>query len=138
MTIFDALLATPPDFWVGCVGDEQLKRWYVVPKNDESNVFLHLFLKDDPILHDHPFESTSFILTGTYREYFADGSYADRAAGDIVWRDATTPHRIVLPLGPAVSLFVTGPRLRDWGFIYPDGWSLGVQDPAYANRHWAR
>lgn len=129
----------PPDFWVGDEGSEQLKRWYVIPKNKASNAYLHLFLKDDPVLHDHPFESTSIILDGCYREHWMDGTFSMRFAGDVVKRDATTPHRICLVDGrPCTSLFLTGPQVRDWGFIHPDaGWISAKEDPHFlGTRHW--
>jgi hypothetical protein len=131
-------LATPPDFWVGDEADPQMERWYAVPRNRVSNVFLHRFRRDDPVFHDHPYGSTSLIVT-SYREHLFNGSHEDRAAGDIVVRDALTAHRIgVIDGQPAVSLFFTGPWQRDWGFVYPDrGWVAAKDDPHYAaTRHW--
>jgi hypothetical protein len=132
------IMASPPDFWVGDEADPQLRRWYVVPKNAKANVFLHLFLKDDEVLHDHPFDSTSVLIAGGYREHYGDGSFVDWPSGSVVRREAETAHRIALIDGPAVSLFLTGPYQREWGFIRPGiGWTSGPSDPLYAaTRHW--
>lgn len=51
-----------------------------------------------------------------------------RPAGTLILRKPTQPHRVVIPGGPQApvwSLFVTGPRVREWGFWCPRGW-----------RHW--
>ena len=57
--------------------------------------------------------------------YTPEGVF-DRAAGSIVTRKATDAHRLEIPEGGrAVSLFITGPKLREWGFHCPNGW-----------RHW--
>jgi len=41
----------------------------------------------------------------------------------LVFRRPETPHRVELIDGrPSVSLFITGPRVRQWGFHCPNGW----------------
>ena len=42
-----------------------------------------------------------------------------------VFRTAKFAHRLELVKGPVWTLFITGPRLRSWGFYCPQGW-----------RHW--
>lgn len=113
-----------PDFHVGPADDQQLQRWYVLPRNPFANVYLHRFLRsdDDRALHDHPADNKSWILSGEYLEHLQDSSCVTRFEGDIVERRAIEAHRVELVTGPAVTLFFTGPRIRDWGFYCPRGW----------------
>jgi hypothetical protein len=115
-----------PDHIIGGADDPYLLRWWMIPRNRVFNIYLHKFLRsdDDRALHDHPWPSVSIILRGGYREHF-HGGFADRRPGAVVFRRATTAHRVELRNGPAWSLFVTGPRIRSWGFHCPQGW-----------RHW--
>lgn len=118
-------LKTRPDF---VIGDDYLRRWWVIPRSkDGLNVYLHEILHsdDDRALHDHPWDNTSWVIEGEYTEITPEGEFA-REAGCVVSRKATDRHRLVIPeAGRAVSLFVTGPVIREWGFHCPQGW-----------RHW--
>lgn len=67
-----------------------------------------------------------------------------RRAGDIVFRRADTPHRVMRGAEPALTLFITGPDLtlwgrrllgRRWGFHEPTGWTHWR---AYVARHGGR
>lgn len=101
-----------------------LERWWIVPRNAHFNVYLHRFLRsdDDRALHDHPWPNTTWLLQGEYLEHTPAGTF-HRRAGDMVDRAATDSHRIELIDGqPAVSLFLTGPKERDWGFHCERGW----------------
>lgn len=104
-----------------------LRRWFLKPKVEgEGNIYLHNFLRSDfdRALHDHPWPSTSILLDGSYIEHLADGSAPVRNAGDIVTRHATDAHRIELINGqPTWSLFITGPKVREWGFHCIEGWT---------------
>jgi hypothetical protein len=113
-----------PDFHVGPADDHQLQRWFIVPRNPYANVYLHRFLRsdDDRALHDHPWDNTSLILSGHYLEHLQDGHTVTRFTGDIVHRKAIEAHRVELVDGPVVTLFTTGPIVRDWGFYCPQGW----------------
>lgn len=110
-----------PDF---TIGDNQLQRWFVVPRNPFANVYLHRFLRsdDDRALHDHPWDNRSWVLSGCYVEHLQDGSTITRFEGDIVERKAIEAHRVELVTGPAITLFFTGPIIRSWGFYCPKGW----------------
>lgn len=118
----------PPDFVIGKPGDDYLRRWWILPRNGLFNVYLHQFRRsdDDRALHDHPWWNASILLDGEYTEHtIAAGGVNIRKvyhAGDIKLRGARTAHRIELHDGPCWTLFVTGPRLRDWGFHCPAGW----------------
>lgn len=113
------------------------------------NVYLHQMLRDDDDrdLHDHPWWNMSIVLRGGYFEYMPwmksePGGVAlptRRYAGDIILRRPTDFHRLELPDaeqinmgpnydGPAIwraaqswSLFITGPKVREWGFACPNG-----------------
>jgi len=110
-----------PDF---VIGDDYLRRWWVVPRNEFCSVYLHEILHsdDDRALHDHPWANTSFIISGGYIEHTPEGSF-ERKAGDVVERSGESLHRLeVRPGESAITLFLTGPRVREWGFQCPKGW----------------
>ena len=110
-----------PDF---IIGDNYLRRWWIIPRNEGCNVYLHEILHsdDDRALHDHPWANTSYLIEGSYIEHTPDGRFV-REAGSIVHRKAEASHRLEVPAeGRAVSLFITGPKVRDWGFHCPKGW----------------
>jgi hypothetical protein len=48
----------------------------------------------------------------------------ERFPGDIIARKATTGHRLILPAETryTMTMFMTGPKVREWGFWYPQGW----------------
>lgn len=113
-----------PHFVVGDPSRPYLLRWYVLPRNDWFNVYIHRFLRDDDdrAMHDHPWASVSLLLRGRYVEETAAGRKEYRA-GSLVWRSAEYTHRVELPGGrPCWTLFVTGRRVREWGFHCPQGW----------------
>lgn len=115
------MAAREPDY---VIGDNYLRRWWVVPRNEWCNVYLHEFRRsdEDRALHDHPWANTSFLISGSYIEHTPDGQLL-RKPGALVERPATALHRIELIDGArAISLFVTGPKVRDWGFACPKGW----------------
>ncbi len=67
-------------------------------------------------------ENTSLLLRGSYIEHTPEGVFT-RKAGDIIHRKPTDSHRLeVIPGQRAISLFATGPKVRDWGFHCPKGW----------------
>ena len=110
-----------PDFVIGAPA--YLRRWWIIPRNERQNVYLHHGLRndDDRALHDHPWPNTSFLLIGRYREITPSGSFI-REAGSVIHRQATDAHRLELVDGePFVSLFFTGPKVREWGFHCPNG-----------------
>jgi hypothetical protein len=119
------IMEREPDF---IIGDNYLRRWWVIPRNHVCNIYLHEILRsdDDRALHDHPWENRSWILDGEYIEHFEDGTSLVRRSGDYTWRAAKFFHRLEIPEGGrALTLFITGPKVREWGFACPNGW-----------RHW--
>lgn len=113
-----------PDFVIGEPERPYLRRWCLIPRNESCNVYLHEILRsdDDRALHDHPWPNTSMLLAGRYVEVTPQGEFM-REAGWVGSRDADALHRLViLPGERAVSLFFTGPKVREWGFACPKGW----------------
>ena len=125
-----------PDLVIAPDGEPYLYRWHVIPRSVHANVYFHIQVSDDPErpLHDHPWDNTSVILAGGYDEIIASrpgdfGRYLvtyteRRKEGDVVFRPAEQAHRLLLasPLGYTMTLFSTGPKRREWGFWFPDGW----------------
>jgi len=121
-------LLTPPH---QTIRDRYLSRWFLVvqkdrqdpcippgtPRSRRGQVYLHWFSGSDDAraLHDHPWWNVSVVLSGEYREVLVD-RVVIRRAGDVVFRRATTAHRIVVENGPVCTLFITGRRSREWGF----------------------
>lgn len=116
----DSIMQREPDFVIG--GDYML-RWFILPRNERMNIYLHNLLRsDEDVMHDHPWDSTSFVLKGGFWEETPEGRFW-RAPGDVIHRKAADAHRLELPEGQtSVSLFFTGPKVRDWGFHCPKGW----------------
>ncbi len=123
-----------PDFVVGKPLAPYLNRWFVIPRNRVFNIYAHEFHRsdDDRALHDHPWFNISILLAGEYTEHtIAAGGVRYRRirrAGDIVVRGPRHAHRIELHAGPCRTLFVTGPRLRDWFFHCPDAGLIPWQE----------
>lgn len=119
----------PPDFIIGEVSAPYLKRWWAIPRNKWFNIYWHEILKgdDDRARHDHPWWNLSIILRGGYWEDTPTGTKW-RGAGAFILRPATALHILRLEPGQkksTISLFITGPIIREWGFACPKGW-----------RHW--
>lgn len=136
-----------PDVIIGGVDDPYLLRWFLIPRNPLFNLYLHQFRRsdDDRALHDHPWFNLSVLLRGGYVEHTiaAGGVHRQvrRRAGQFALRSPWRAHRIELPIRrivtltpdgrrswqaipvPCWTLFVTGPRMRAWGFHCRDaGW----------------
>lgn len=107
-----------PDF----VLDGYMDRWHALPRNGLFNIYVHRFRGDDRALHDHPYFNVSAVLDGRYLEETPAGTFL-RSQGSVVARTPWAAHRIYLGTSSqAVTLFVTGPRVRVWGFWCPKGW----------------
>jgi len=113
-----------------------LERYYLFLKDRDRfpfNVFLHKFLKGDPDdVHDHPWPYATLILKGGYYEWLPQfDSKGNKIAEMCVWRgpgsfricSANSYHRIELdPNVTAWTLFMPGPKKRDWGFLVNNKW----------------
>jgi len=126
--------------WSGKYRQLEHKTWWQWLVTRLPGVYLHLFRgsDDDRALHDHPWPSCSILLMGGYYEHVPVNPDRPtgptraiwRPEGAISFRRARAPHRIALPHESCqehnvMTLFITGPRLREWGFWCPRGW-----------RHW--
>lgn len=137
----DVAIKRPPNFVVGADNPDgaYLRRWYLIPRNPICCIYLHQFLRDDDdrALHDHPWPWLSFLLHGSYIEHTiaAGGVHRrqTRTQGSLKLAGPGRAHRIELPkvatfAGEARpvwcwTLFITGPRMRNWGFHCPErGW----------------
>lgn len=112
-----------PDFVIGNPADSYMDRWHIL-RTPFFRLYLHVIKRsdDDRALHDHPSWNLSVLLSGSYTEITShDGSvYLDRTAGDVVFRPAVKPHRLVVSdAHGAVTLWFRGPKIREWGF-WPD------------------
>lgn len=127
-------LKREPDFIVGSKDNPYLLRWYLIPQNPFFNIYLHKFLRDDDdrACHNHPWRSLSFS-SGDYLELITppsgweDRYIIKRRSFRPVFREATHTHRIILfrdkerkSIG-FWTLFLTGPRIQEWGFFCPKG-----------------
>lgn len=128
-----------PDLIIGPSSNPYLYRWHIL-RVFGYQLALHKMMRDDDdrALHDHRSWNVSLILRGGYHE-ITFGDYPGgparpfawlvrrwRRPGSIIFRDATTPHRLTVgPRGPSWSLWLRGPPLREWGFHCPKDW-----------RHW--
>ena len=130
-----------PDLVIAPDGNPYLYRWHVIPHSlkDHAGVFFHIQVSDDPErpLHDHPWDNTSTILSGGYNEiwnpwpdHYPSEAIEDAATirhlrtHDMIFRKAKEAHRLLLPkkFSYTMTLFSTGPTLRQWGFWTKDGW----------------
>jgi hypothetical protein len=131
--------AREPDFIIGGSERPYLRRHFLLPRNRFLNVYVHEFLRsdDDRALHDHPWMfNGSWILDGTYVEHTIRAGGAcertQRCPGEFKLRFGRAPHRIELlqdmvdSVGwemPCWTVFITGPRVREWGFYCMErGW----------------
>jgi len=128
-----------PDFVIGGAEDPYLRRWYLIPRNRFFNIYLHQFLRpdDDRALHDHSWCWASWMLFGSYFEHriLAGGIHSRRQHKEGKWTFGlpSTAHRVELRTYEDYdgsrrhivcwTLFLTGPRVRNWGFHCPvQGW----------------
>lgn len=140
----------PPDFVIDAPGRPYLERWFAIPRNRLFNIYLHRVLRsdDDRALHDHPWVNASVILRTGYFELLPLEQTPEgrslgpfrmirRRVGEIVLRGPRTAHRLVTRSDcddfyrrwrPAETLFLTGPKLRTWGFWCTGRDRLGARE----------
>ncbi|MGR3605308.1 hypothetical protein [Sulfitobacter sp.] len=134
-----------PDFVIGSPDDPYMLRWFWIPRNRFFNVYVHSVLRDDDdrALHDHPWASLSLMIeSGLIEEYKNNsGEKHLRAIEPMQWvyRDAKFAHRLMVRDAPALTVFMTGPRVRQWGFLCPQGWRhwkdfVGADNPGDVGR----
>ena len=130
------MASRPPDFVIGPPGDPYMLRWWWIPRNRFFNIYIHRILHDDEdrALHDHPWASLSYMVEGVLFEFYttrrdrASLPYAHWArgkkiaAGQWTYRSPGFAHRLVVLGELTTTIFITGPRVREWGFHCPKGW----------------
>lgn len=136
---------------IGPADRPYMHRWKMSISVD-GGCYLHNILRDDDdrALHDHPWSSLSVLLKGRLVEVYAplgtdkrdSHTFARRKLnpGDVVKRSADFAHRLELD-GPnsAWTLFMVGPRVREWGFWCPGGFRhwreyVDAKDPSKIGR----
>lgn len=126
-----AMESRPPDEIMMREGEPYAERWYLLRSGGADsgpNLYLHRFLvDDDPVLHDHPWASASWMVGGGIAETWApDGASPARneerlRPGDLVVRSAAHAHQLrILGAARPVTLFATARKVREWGF-WPGG-----------------
>ncbi|TXH46485.1 MAG: hypothetical protein E6Q97_29530 [Desulfurellales bacterium] len=101
-----------------------------------SSILLHHIIRadDDGALHDHPWDFTTTILSGGYREKLplfwghknGEGDGPEQFSRADWWIDANLSrgaqclHMIERVQPDTWTLVMTGPRIREWGF-HPAG-----------------
>lgn len=103
-----------------------LTRYYLFLKDRKwfpFNIFLHNFHKGDlDDLHDHPWPYFTLILRGGYWEHTVSGKHW-RSPGHFRISTPRSLHRIELePNTDVWTLFIPGPKIREWGFIRKGEW----------------
>lgn len=120
-----------PDVTIG-KPDIRVYRWFIIPRNPIFNIYYHKFVgsDDDRALHDHMYFNISILVKGSYFEHrIKSGGVHTKTlhkAGTlsgIIFRSPWTAHRIEILEGTTCeTIFITGPRIRRWGFHCPKGW----------------
>jgi hypothetical protein len=107
-------------FWGANHIGTYMARWYV--QTPWFTIRLHHILRSDNAVsfHDHPWDFTSFLLSGGYTEVTPTGTrWWPRFS--VIRRRAEDLHRLVLTR-PVWTLVLTGPRRREWGFEIDGQW----------------
>lgn len=146
--LIERYLPREPDFIIGGRAHPYLLRWYLTPwrrwhrEAREKptawrrikgwlgfvlpSVYLHCFLRsdDDRALHDHPWFWCSILLQGRYIEHTirAGGVHVrqERVAPSLKLSSPWRAHRVELNDGMCWTLFLIGPRMREWFFHCPE------------------
>lgn len=113
------------------------KRWVLIRPR------VHIYGRGDreKHLHDHPADNITWVLQGEFWEQVPfskepswDFKNSDRPEAtreryrgkdDVVFRLAQWRHKIVISQyakDPLITLFIFGPKRREWGFTTPKGW----------------
>lgn len=107
----------------------------MLPRNPLFNIYVHRILRpdDDRALHDHPWPWASYLFTGAYVEWTnrpvnKTSVFYGRLwrtvyrAGSFRVRGPWFAHRLDPLEGEVWTVFLTGPKIRAWGFWCPKGW----------------
>lgn len=120
-----------------------LRRWWIIPRNPFMNVYLHNMLHDDgDVLHDHMYVSVSLVLDYGLQEVYCldpESGFIELRKrcrtfeqGQVVFRSSRMAHQLLVRR-PTWTIFVTGPRIKSWGFWCPKGWKEWKEYVALSN-----
>lgn len=98
-------------------GSLYMERYFL---GDSWDRFHHIVQSDPEVMHNHPWDFVSLLLTGGYRETTLDGE-AEYSAPCLIARSANEFHRLTLLDGPVWTFVKTGPFVNNWGFLTEDG-----------------
>ena len=107
-----------------------LRRFYLTPTKWPLRLFLHHIERsdDDRHLHCHPWNFTSLLLSGGYKEeIFENPDYSLKTikrrfkAGDVIKHRAKDAHRLDIDK-PMFTLVLVERPFREWGFYTESGW----------------
>lgn len=94
-----------------------LVRWAVETKIGSIRVHSWHGPDDDRAFHDHPWWFLTFVIKGGYVDKNPNGDEHLHAPA-IKFRPALHRHTVVPDPGGAVTLLITGPKIRSWGFWF--------------------
>lgn len=137
-----------PVKWIPLRKRSRLYHWIT----DRIAIRLHHILRSDADrhMHDHPAWNVSIVLRGGYYELMPtrpdggdwhegqeveDFTSVWRGPGSVVFRRASSRHRLVIPYGmTCLSVFILGRKSQSWGFYTRAGkvgWReyLGIEAP---------
>lgn len=107
---------------------DYMRRWIL--RTPWGTLRIHHILRsdEDTHLHDHPFDFTSFLLSGGYVEVVPVNGPHSKFAYLQVWprfsivrKKAEDAHRLILQR-PVWTFVISGPKRRSWGFHTEHGW----------------
>jgi hypothetical protein len=86
------------------------------------SIRVHQWIRSDDKrhFHDHPWHFITLVLRGSYTDVSPSGRDELRM-GSVRFRRATHRHYVEVPLGGALTVILTSPPVRNWGF-----WVKGV------------
>ena len=132
--ILEAISARLPGKRIDAAGRDYLER-YAIFRHPKFSVYLHRFSASDLYrnLHDHPWNwAASLVLSGFYVEKrLATDVAQTRFVNFFNVIRGDTFHRIVLPFNkkPVWTLFIHGPRTKQWGFLRDGKYVVYEDDP---------
>ena len=108
-------------------GQPYLLRWHLSRKRDSGSWYLHRLIRPDAdkAFHDHPWDFTTWVLSGGYCEIQFE--YGRRLSSDTLirgerrFRPANHTHRILAVHPDTWTLVRTERRRQEWGFYDTDG-----------------
>lgn len=112
-----------PDLTIENDGKIYMQRWFLIPHNRFLNIYLHRISgPDEPTPHDHPWCSLSYCLRGLMRESRPQKRLRLIFTKDFIFRLPTTLHYLENVSSVVWTIFITGPKVREWGFDTFTGW----------------